>query len=56
MKNDPYSTYAYIFRDSQFTDNLFAHIEDASVTSVLKMILNDNLEAIKEGIEMVETK
>lgn len=51
MKNDPVSTYEYIFKDDSFTDNLLRHLADASVSTVLRFILNDNLDAIQDGIE-----
>lgn len=48
--------YGYLFRDSSFTDRLMAHIEDASISSLIKSILNDNLDIIKDGLDDAATK
>lgn len=50
LKNDPVTTYEYLFKDEKFLQDLIRHIGDASIAGIARFLLNDNLEAIQDGL------
>jgi hypothetical protein len=50
MKYDPFTTYMFLLKNDAFEKNLLRHFDDASIASVLRFLLNENLEVIQEGL------
>ena len=50
MKYDPFTTYMFLLKNDAFEKDLLRHFDDASIASVLRFLLNENLEVIQEGL------